>query len=163
MDTALSGVRHHTFTVARELDAPVETVFRAFSDDSLRRRWFKMPGSDGHYEFDFRAGGTERASSNFTMLDGTQERVENRSRWIEIVPDRRIVQVYEAFVSGVRVWTALVTIELYVLPDQDRTLLDWTEQVALLQYRQDGELDIRHLRGATGLRLNGLALAVTQA
>ncbi|GLY28206.1 SRPBCC family protein [Kineosporia sp. NBRC 101731] len=164
MDTAVSAVRHHTFTVSRELEAPPETVYRLFSDDSLRRLWFKMPGHDAEYTFDFRVGGTERALATFAMMDGAQEQIENRSRWIDLQPGRRLLYVYETSVNHVPAWTALATIELYELPGEGgRTLLDWTEQVAFLTYRDDGEMDVRHLRGATNLRLNGVARALKQA
>ncbi|MCE0534616.1 SRPBCC domain-containing protein [Kineosporia rhizophila] len=167
MDTAVSGVRHHTFTVSRELDAPPETVFRVFADDDLRRIWFRLPGRDSEYSFDFRIGGTEQARSTFTPLEGEPELVHNRSRWIDIVPGRRLVQSYEAAINDVLMWTALLTVELYPLPgatgEPGGTLLDWTEQVAFLNYRGDGGVDLQHLRGATGLRLNGLTKAVAQA
>ncbi|MCD5313333.1 SRPBCC domain-containing protein [Kineosporia babensis] len=156
----MSGVRHHTFTVSRELDAPPETVFRVFAEDELRRIWFKLPGRGAQYSFDFRIGGEEHHESTFTQLDGPDEHVVNRGHWIDIVPQRRMVQHYGTAISGVRMWTALLTVELYELPEGNGTLLDWTEQVAFLNYRGDGGIDLQHLRGATGLRLNGLAKAV---
>lgn len=162
MDTAVSGVRHHTFTVTREFDAAPETVFRVFAEDGLRRVWFKLPGQNAQYSFDFRVGGAEWARADFTPLEGEPERVENRSHWIDIVPGRRVVQVYEACVNDVRMWTSLVTVELYRQPEGG-TLLDWTEQVAFLNYRDDGGVDLQHLRGAINLRMNGLAKAIQQA
>ncbi len=167
MDTAVSGVRHHTFTVSRELDAPPPTVFRVFSEDELRLLWFRLPGRGAQYSLDFRVGGEEHAEATFAPLEGPTEQVTNRSRWVDIVPGRRVVQWYEASLNDTRMWTALLTVELYELPGENgaesRTLLDWTEQVAFLNYRGDGGVDLQHLRGATGLRLNGLAKAVAQA
>jgi hypothetical protein len=58
-------------------------------------------------------------------------------------------------------WTALVTIGLQAAGDGTR--LHWTEQVVFLNSTGDGSADRPHLRGATVLRLNGLAKAVAQA
>ncbi|MDP9825088.1 SRPBCC family protein [Kineosporia succinea] len=162
MDTTVTeAVRHHTFTVSRDFDAPPEAVFAAFSDDERRRRWFRMPGRDAELQLDFRVGGTERARATFTMLDGRTERLENHSRWIEIRPGRRLVHAYETYVNGARIWASLATIELW--PSGTGTRLDWTEQAAFLD-PDSGETvvaaEFPHLRGATQLRLNGLAQAL---
>ncbi|MBT0769402.1 SRPBCC domain-containing protein [Kineosporia sp. J2-2] len=146
--------------MSREFAVAPSLVFRVFEDDELRLRWFRMPGRGAGYHLDFRVGGAERAGAVFPTPDG-DEIIENRSRWLHIDPGRRLVQVYETFVNQLPMWTALVTIELW--PDGDGTRLDWTEQVAFLNSAGDGEADLPHLRGATVLRLNGVALAVEAA
>lgn len=168
-------VRHDTFTLSRRLDAPPSTVFAAFADTALRRRWFRLPGSGATYEHTFGVGGGETAHSTFALPDAVPERLEYRSRYIDVVPDRRIVFVYESTVDDIRRWTSLVT----VLLDGDAepgdtesgdaegvagsTELTWTEQAAFLTRTGDGSADLPHLRGATSLRLNALTVALRSA
>jgi uncharacterized protein YndB with AHSA1/START domain len=147
-------VRHDTFTITRHLDVPPGVVFTAFADAAIRRRWFRLPGSGASYTHDFRVGGGETGCSTFTVLDAPPERLEYRSRYIDIVAGHRIVYGYEAIVDDELRWTSLVTVRLDAEPDGTR--LDWVEQATFLRYTDDGSSDLAHLRGATVLRLNGL-------
>jgi uncharacterized protein YndB with AHSA1/START domain len=151
-------VRHDTFTISRHLDVPPGEVFTAFADTAIRRRWFRLPGSGTSYEHDFRVGSGETASSTFTGLDTAPERLEYRSRYIDIADAHRIVYGYEAIVDGELRWTSLVTVRLDA--ETDGTCLEWAEQVAFLRYTGDGSSDLAHLRGASVLRLNGLDAAL---
>jgi uncharacterized protein YndB with AHSA1/START domain len=117
-------------------------------------RWFRLPGSGASYKHDFRVGGGETTSSTYTGLDTAPERLEYRSRYIDIMDTHRIVYGYEAAVDGELRWTSLATVRLDV--ETDGTRLDWTEQVTFLRYEGDGSVDLAHLRGASVLRLNGL-------
>ncbi|WP_345359186.1 SRPBCC domain-containing protein [Actinoallomurus liliacearum] len=152
------GVRHDTFTIVRRLDAAPAAVFAAFADSGVRRRWFRLPGSGAVYHHEFRVGGGETAHSTFSVLDSDPERLEYRSRYLDIVPERRIVFGYESIVDDLLRWTSLVTVLL--ADDAGSTLLTWTEQVAFLVATGDGSADLPHLRGGTTLRLNGLAAAL---
>ncbi|MFD0689225.1 SRPBCC domain-containing protein [Actinomadura fibrosa] len=151
-------VRHDTFTIVRHLNAPPAEVFAAFADTEVRRRWAKLPGSGSAYHHEFRVGGGETAQGTFTVLDAPPERLDYRSRYLDIVPDRRIVYVYASTVNDVLRWTSLVTVQLD--GDAGSTDLTWTEQVAFLTRTGDGSADLPHLRGATALRLNGLAVTL---
>lgn len=151
-------VRHETFVISRALDASPRAVFAAFADDALRRRWFKMPGSGASYEHEFLVGAGETARSTFAMPDSAPERLEYRSTYVDISPGRRIVFVYQSTVDDVVRWTSLATVELH--DESGATRLAWTEQVAFLARTGDGSADLPHLRGATALRLNGLAAAL---
>ncbi|MEU6072844.1 SRPBCC domain-containing protein [Micromonospora sp. NPDC047074] len=151
-------VQHDTFTISRHLDVPPGEVFAAFADTGTRRRWFRLPGSGASYEHDFRVGGGETARSTFTGLDTAPERLEYRSRYIDIADTRRIVFGYEAVVDGELRWTSLVTVRFE--GEAGGTRLDWTEQVAFLRYTGDGSTDLAHLRGGSVLRLNGLDAAL---
>jgi uncharacterized protein YndB with AHSA1/START domain len=153
-------VRHHTFTISRHLDVPPDEVFTAFADTEVRRRWFRLPGSGASYEHDFRVGGGETAASTFTGLDTEPERLEYRSRYIDITENQRIVYGYETVVNDALRWTALATVQLQA--DAEGTDLDWTEQATFLRYSGDGGTDLAHLRGGTTLRLNGLDAALRQ-
>ncbi|MBQ1017076.1 SRPBCC domain-containing protein [Micromonospora sp. D93] len=154
-------VRHDTFTISRHLDVPPGEVFTAFADTAIRRRWFRLPGSAGSYEHDFRVGGGETARSTFTGLDTVPEQLEYRSRYIDITGAHGLVYGYEALVDGELRWTSLVTVRLDV--EADGTRLVWTEQVTFVQYEGDGSADLAHLRGGSVLRLNGLDAALQSA
>ena len=152
-------VRHDTFTILRRLDAPLSEVFAAFADTAMRRQWFKLPGSGTSYEHDFRVGGSEAARSTFTGPETAPERLEYRSRYIDIAAPHRIVYGYEAVVDDELRWTSLVTVRLDAEADGAR--LDWTEQVTFLRYTGNGSADLAHLRGGTMLRLNGVDAALS--
>ncbi|MEU5080847.1 MULTISPECIES: SRPBCC domain-containing protein [Streptomyces] len=151
--------RHGTFFVDKDFTVPRAEVFRGFAEPSLRRRWFRLPGPSGTagHDLDFRVGGGESAGNVFVSGD-TEERLAYRSRFLDIVPDTRIVYVYEAEVDGVRRWISLVTVELTDDPAGCR--LTWTEQYTWLVPTGDGEHDAAHLRGGTRLLLNGLSTVV---
>ncbi|MEO3827742.1 SRPBCC domain-containing protein [Actinomadura sp. B10D3] len=151
-------VRHDTFTVSLQLPAPPGDVFRAFADSGVRRRWVKLPGSETAYAHEFRVGGGETARSAFPNRKAPQEHLKYESNYIDIIPDGRIVYVYKAYVDDILRWTSLVTIELRV--QDEGTELSWTEQAAFVRPTSDGDDDLRHLRGGTRLRLNGLVAAL---
>jgi uncharacterized protein YndB with AHSA1/START domain len=155
------AVRHDMFIETRHLDAERADAFRAFGDAAVLRRWFRLPGHGATYAQDFRVGGGEEARSTFRHLDGTEEHLTYRSRYLDIVPDRRIVYGYESLVDGVLRWTSLVTVELG--DEGHGTRLTWTEQAAFVAVTGDGAADLPHLRGAVRLRLNGLPSALTES
>jgi uncharacterized protein YndB with AHSA1/START domain len=152
-----------SFTVERELTAPPGRVFAAYADTRLRRRWFRIPGDppDAHHELDFRPGGHEVSRGRFapTGVAGTEELIEYRSVFWDIVPDERVVFGYELVLDGVRRWVSLVTVELSGQPGGG-TRLRYTEQYVLLAYAGDGSQDASHLKGSIPLQLNGLAAAL---
>ncbi|PJJ63521.1 SRPBCC domain-containing protein [Compostimonas suwonensis] len=151
-------VRHDTFVITRALDAPPASVFAAFADERIRRRWFRLPGTGASYRHEFRVGGGENAHSTFPLPDADPEELAYRSRYLDIVADRRIVFSYESIVDDVPRWVSLVTV--LIADDGDGSTLTWTEQVAFLTRTGDGSADLPHLRGGTALRLNGLGAAL---
>jgi len=158
-DEAIPDVRHEIFSIARVLEADRATVFEAFSEDHVRRRWVRLPGSGATYDHVFRVGGGEDASSTFVLPDGSEEQLRNRSRYLDIVSDRRIVFVYEAIVNAVTRWASLVTVT-FEDADGGGSALTWTEQVSFLARTGDGSADLPHLRTGTTLRMNGLSAAI---
>ncbi|MGH1564540.1 SRPBCC domain-containing protein [Mumia sp. DW29H23] len=156
--SALTDVRHDTFTVTLDVPAPTSRVYEAFADPAVRGRWFRLPGRDATSTHDFRIGGGETARSTFRSLDGTAEEVAYDSRFVDLVPDQRIVLTYETHVDGVLRWASLVTVEL--VPDGEGTQLRWTEQVAFATPTGDGAHDLPHVRGGIRLQLNGLPAAL---
>ncbi|MEU3859408.1 SRPBCC domain-containing protein [Streptomyces sp. NPDC028722] len=150
---------HGSFSLDLDFTVARAEVFRGFADPSVRRRWFRLPGrsSTAEHELDFRVGGGESARNVFVNGD-TEEHLAYRSRFLDIVPDARILYVYEAEVDGSRRWVSLVTVELADDPAGSR--LTWTEQFTWLVPTGDGSQDLAHLRGGTRLQLNGLSAAV---
>jgi len=153
------GVIHDTFSITRSFEVDRAGVFAAFADDRRRRRWVRMPGRGATYDHDFRVGGGEDARSTFALPGAPTETLRNRSRYLDIVPDRRIVFVYEAIVDDVTRWASLVTVTFEDAPEGGATLT-WTEQAAFLVRTDDGSADLPHLRTGTALRLNGLPAAL---
>ncbi|MEU6592563.1 SRPBCC domain-containing protein [Streptomyces sp. NPDC046881] len=150
---------HGSFTIGLDFTVPPAEVFRGFADPSLRRRWFRLPGrsATARHELDFRVGGEETARNVFVSGD-TEEHLAYRSRFLDIVPDTRILYVYQAEVDGIRRWVSLVTVELADRPAGSH--LTWTEQYTWLVPTGDGTQDTAHLRGGTRLLLNGLTATV---
>lgn len=156
---AALDVRHDTFPLVRRLEAPPADVFAAFADEPTRRRWVLLPGSGATYDHRFDVDGGEDARSTFSIPGSAPERLANSSRYLDIIEDRRIVFSYRAVVNDIPRWVSLVTV-LIDEADHGATTLTWTEQVAFLARTGDGSADLPHLRGATMLRLNGLAAAL---
>src|SRR5262249_32468601 len=118
------SVVHDTFTLERVFDAAPERVFAAFADKSAKEQWFQGPpewGKDEH-AMDFRVGGVE------TSRGGPKEGPEHfmDGRYHEIVPNERIVFVYDMWVGGNQLSTSLQTIEFRA--KGDGTQLLFTEQ-----------------------------------
>ncbi|MFF8732414.1 SRPBCC domain-containing protein [Streptomyces sp. NPDC015171] len=155
----LPPVLHGTFSVDLDFTVTRAEVFRGFAETSLRSRWFRLPGgsSTAEHALDFRVGGGESARNVFVSGD-IEQRLAYRSRFLDIVPDSRIVYAYEAEVDGSRRWISLVTVEL--ADDAAGSRLTWTEQFTWLVPSGDGSQDVAHLRGGTRLLLNGLSTVV---
>jgi uncharacterized protein YndB with AHSA1/START domain len=92
-------VRYDTFVITRGLDAPSAAVFAAFADEQARRRWFRLPGSRAAYRHEFRVDGGEDAHSTFAVPGSAPQRLAYRSRYLDIVADRRIVFAYESIID----------------------------------------------------------------
>jgi uncharacterized protein YndB with AHSA1/START domain len=152
------GIRHETFVISHYLPALPHKAFQAFADTALWRRWFKLPGSGASYDHDFRVGHGDTATSVFTSSEMPPESLRYQSRYIDIVPARRIVYTYESVVNDVLRWASLATIEFDAV--RDGTEIRWTEQVVFVKLSGDGSHDLPHLRGSTRLRLNGLLSAL---
>lgn len=62
-------ITHDSFTIQREITAPVAEVFSAWTDPDQKRKWFA--DGDGAYELDCRVGGSELAVSGDTSFRST--------------------------------------------------------------------------------------------
>jgi len=83
-----SETARHELILMREIDAPPEKIFRAWTDPELLKQWFcPKPWGVSHAELDVRAGG-----SSFIVMKGPNgEEVENRGVYLEVVPNKKIV------------------------------------------------------------------------
>jgi uncharacterized protein YndB with AHSA1/START domain len=127
----MKKVIHDTFTLERTLDASPERVFEALAKPEVKARWFAGPPGWQEHErtHDFRVGGTERLRG--THAGGMTSVFD--ARYLDIVPNERVVYVYEMTVDGRKISTSLATFEL--VDDGGKTRLVLTEQGA---YFEDG-------------------------
>lgn len=120
MTKAIQG----SFTIERVYEAPPARVFKAFADPASKARWFVGPNGWQSIEsrMDFRPGGEEIAHGRFP--DGKESRFV--ARYHQIVPNERLVYVYDMHFAGVFLSVSLVTIEF--TPRGGETVLRINEQ-----------------------------------
>lgn len=125
---AARSVTHATFTIERSYDASPARVFRALSDPKEKARWFAGPQDweSGKYQMDFRVGGRETTSGG--PKGGPIHHFE--ARYMDVVPNERIVFAYDMHLDEIRISVSLTTIELK--PKGAETQLTFTEQGVFL-------------------------------
>ncbi len=139
---------HADFTIERQYDCTPSQTFSAFSDPELKGRWFAVPETweNRVWKLDFRVGGGEvnrggpPGSPVFTF----------KSRYHEIVPNERIVFVYDLLADERLMSVSLTTVELF--PSEAGTRLLFTEQGAFF----DGLDDPAEREHGTGKLLDSL-------
>jgi uncharacterized protein YndB with AHSA1/START domain len=151
------SVAHSTFVIERSLAAPVERVFAAWSDPALKRSWQSCHDDwrSEEHRLDFRVDGTEL--SRTVEPDGTAHTM--KARFLDIVPDQRIVYVYEMQLDEVRISISLVTVTFEAA--RSRTKMTFTEQVTFLDGH--GEVDERREGTLVGLERLDLVLGASRA
>lgn len=83
-----SETARHELVLMREIDAPREKIFRAWTDPELLKQWFcPKPWGVSHAELDVRTGG----SSVIVMNGPNGEVVDNRGVYLEVVLNEKIV------------------------------------------------------------------------
>ena len=122
---------HGSFSLERVYDASPARVFKAFADPASKARWFVGPNGWQEVERrqDFRPGGEEVAHGRFP--NGAETRFV--ARYHEIVPNERIVYVYDMHANGGFMSVSLATLEF--TPVGNKTSLKITEQGVFI----DGE------------------------
>lgn len=138
------SVEHGTFTVQREFPAPLERVFRAFSDIDQKRVWFAE--GEGftvlEYTLDFKVGGREFA--RFRFGDGPDMTFD--AHYMDIIANRRIVHAYSMTAAGEPFSASLSTTEME--PASAGTRVVYTEQCAFfdgkdgIDARREGTIQI---------------------
>lgn len=127
------AVVHDTIVIERHLPAAPEKVYAAWADAAQRARWH-FPGDDdwelAEFDQDFRVGGHERARFGPKGAPNLRE----EGRFLDIVPNQRIVSAGTMHQDEVRISITLCTVELAA--DGDGTLLKLTDQSAFLDGRE---------------------------
>lgn len=139
------SVAHSTFVIERTFSAAVARVFATWSNPEKKQRWFACHDAwkTVEYSLDFREGGTE--VNDVTDTDGKLHAF--RGRYLDIVPNARIVYVYDMYVASSRISASLVTVTFAARGKQ--TQMTFTEQVVFL----DGQGDADERREGTELGL----------
>ena len=117
--TSPAPVQDRDLVLTRTIDASSETLYRAWTDADLLKRWFApAPYTTPHAELDVRPGG-----ANLVVMrapDGSE--FPSRGVYLEVVPHRRLVftDAYtEAWIPSPKPFmTVILTFE----PDGARTL-----------------------------------------
>jgi uncharacterized protein YndB with AHSA1/START domain len=153
-------VRHGSFVAERQYPASPSRVFQALTTLEAKSSWFVGP--DDHQEvipleMDIRIGGKERMAGG--LPGGPVHRYE--ALYLDIVPDERLVYMYEMYANDRRTSVSLSTVAL--TPAGTGTTLVYTEQAVFLdgldtiRAREHGT---RELLDALG-RILGTAIPTT--
>lgn len=118
------SLTYATFTIERVLNAPPARVFDAYATLEAKMAWFKAPTDIEtlNRDFDFRVGGRERFHARWPSgLTSDFQAVYH-----DIVPNERIILIYDLFHNTEKLSVSLQTIELR--PEGAATRLLHTEQ-----------------------------------
>jgi uncharacterized protein YndB with AHSA1/START domain len=136
----------------RTYDASPSRVFRALSDRAAKARWFE--GGAGYTllerDMDVRPGGRERVKGRWhsgmvSTFDAT---------YYDVIPDKRLVYVYEMHLNEQKISVSLATMELHAIGSGTRLVV--TEQGAFL----DGYDDAGSREKGTGFLLDLLGASL---
>lgn len=122
------SVEHSTFVIERELPARPRHAFRFWSEADLKQRWTSCHPDWTVLEdvFDFRVGGAE--VKRWRTAEGHEQTFG--ARYLDIVPERRIIYAYDMSFKGQRLSASLATVEFF--PAGTQTRMKFTEQAAFL-------------------------------
>lgn len=117
---------HATLVFEREVPATVEKVFAAFENAKIRSEW-SAPSDNATIIYDkddFREGGEDR----YRCGSKSNPNIHGTTRYLEIIPDRRIVSSETISMNGKRLCASLITLEF--AQSGRKTKLRSTSQVA---------------------------------
>jgi uncharacterized protein YndB with AHSA1/START domain len=148
------STEHATFEIERTFPHRPEHVFAAFADLGIKSRWFgdAESVSDGSQTLDFQEGGTERLHA--TLPDGTPMTYD--ARYVDIVPDERVIYNYEMSMNGRRISATVAAVEF--TPVDGGTQLKLTEHGIYL----DGLDEVAAREHGTGFLLDRLAAVLDE-
>jgi uncharacterized protein YndB with AHSA1/START domain len=134
---------HATFALERTYSAAPERVYQAFADPKAKARWFAPPAEwkQSQPKMDFRIGGKESLSST---PPGHQAHAFDAT-YLDIVPNERIVYVYEMHIGEAKISVSLATIEFKPAGKGTRVVL--TEQGVFLDGYDDAGSRERGTKG----------------
>jgi uncharacterized protein YndB with AHSA1/START domain len=153
MHSSARSLKHSSFAIERRFDADPAQVYRAWVDPAVKARWFSGPPdkwTEQLREIDVRVGGRDRLVGTF--VDGSESRFE--SQYLDVVPDKRLIYVYEMHWQGRKISVSLASVE-FVLAGKG-TKLVVTEQHAFL----DGFEDAGSRERGTRVLMDNLAVAL---
>lgn len=121
-------ITNETFVIERVLNASPARVFAAYSSLEAKSAWFRAPADTEilNRDFDFRVGGAERFRARWPGGMVTDFQAVYR----DIVPNERIILVYDLFHNDEKLSVSLMTLEL--MAEGTRTRLIHTEHGAYL-------------------------------
>jgi len=121
-------ITNATFRIERVLNASPARVFGAYTSLEAKGAWFKAPSDVETLErtFDFRPGGQERWHARWPSGMTT----DFQATYHDIVPNERIILVYDMYHNGDKLSVSLLTLELKA--EGDKTRLIHTEQGSYL-------------------------------
>lgn len=125
--TPEDGVVHATLVFEREIPASVTDVFTAFADASVRAVWSAPPNDIIIYDHqEFAEGRIDR----FRCGPTADPNIHGTTRYLEIVPNRRIVSLENLAMKEMKLAASLITTEFR---NRDSgTRLSCTVQIASL-------------------------------
>lgn len=155
-DGPARSVVHASFEISRTYDAPAERLFRAFSDETAKSKWFS--GEEGRWQLlerkmDFRIGGRERLKGRWE--GGVASAFD--AIYHDIIQNERIIYTYEMHLDDRKISVSLATIQL-TAEGPRRTKLTVTEQGAFL----DGYDDAGSRELGTGFLLDRLGASLVE-
>lgn len=120
-----------SFTIRRDYAADPARAFATWTRPELRAQWFAGPPGciELRREMDFRVGGIEVLHGRFP--EGFESLFT--CRFHEIVPDERIVYVYDMHVSGAHMSISLASVEFKPGADGKGTHLVFTEDAIYME------------------------------
>jgi uncharacterized protein YndB with AHSA1/START domain len=128
------GALRGAFSLERTFKATPAQVFKAFTDESAKSRWFS--GGDDHTvierRMDVRPGGRELAIGRWKS--GVTTRFD--AFYFDVVPDRRLVYAYEMHLDALKISVSLACVEIEPHPVGVR--LKVAEQGVYLDGYEDG-------------------------
>ena len=131
----MAKTTHSSLVIERALSVPPAEVFKAFADIKAKEQWFSAPPDQcktEKRELDFRVGGTETLVGRWA--NGTVS--DFRARYHDIVPNERIVYVYDMRIDGKPISVSLATVELHA--SGKGTKMIYTEQDTFLDFDDNG-------------------------
>jgi len=130
--SVVCSVEHGTICLERVYKAAPARVFAAWAEPAARAKW-DVPGRwiITEQTFDFREGGREVKRFG----PAGDPRFVAETRYVDIVPEQRIVYAYGMTSRGERISVSLTTVEFS--PSAGGTHLVLTEQVTFLDGRDN--------------------------
>ena len=124
-----SPIFHGAFVIERRYPVPPAQVFTAWTDPALKERWFTGPADWRQLgrTLDVRVGGSETLHGRF---GGQGRETLFTARYHHVLPDARLVYVYDMHIDGRHHSASLATVEF--IADGAGTLQRFHEQVAFL-------------------------------